>query len=121
MARELELRNRRTNEVIASRVRLADNPWTRLVGLLGKKSLPLGEALMIRPCSSVHTFFMRFRMDAIFVDRENHVLRVKHDMGPFQVAGASRSRFVIEFMGGSLQAFDIEPDDELLLTEVGNG
>ena len=120
MARELELRNGRTQQVICSRVRVADNPWTRLVGLLGKKSLPPGEALLIRPCSSVHTFFMRFRMDAIFVDRENHVLRVKHDMAPFRVAGAKRSRYVIEFMGGVLQSLDIEPGDGLILTEVGS-
>jgi uncharacterized protein len=120
MARELEVRNQRTNEVIADRVRVADNPWTRLVGLLGKKSLPPGEALLIRPCSSVHTFFMRFRMDAIFVDRDNHVLRVKHDMRPFRVAGARRSRYVIELMGNALSRVDLEPGDELILTEAGS-
>jgi uncharacterized membrane protein (UPF0127 family) len=120
MARELELRNQRTNEIIAGRVRVADNPWTRLVGLLGKKSLPIGEALLIRPCSSVHTFFMRFRMDAIFVDRESRVLKVQHDMRPFRVAWARKSRFVIELMGGALRDLDIKPGDELSLTPTTN-
>lgn len=120
MSRELELRNQRTNEVIAGRVRMADNPWTRLVGLLGKKSLPPGEGLMIRPCSSVHTFFMRFNMDAIFIDRENRVLKVRHDMRPFRITGARKSKAVIELMGGALRDASIEVGDELLLAEASS-
>lgn len=118
MATELLIRNQRTSEVIAARTRVADNPWTRLVGLLGKKALPQGEALLIQPCSSVHTFFMRFDMDAIFIDREHRVLKVRRSMRPFRVAGARKSRAVIELMGGAIAEDGVKEGDQLILAEV---
>ena len=118
MATELQIRNARTNEVIAPFVKVADNPWSRMVGLLGKKALPPDQALLIRPCSSVHTFFMRFDMDAIFIDRENRVLKVVQKMRPFRFAGARRSRAVIEFMGGALEGMQNEEGDQLTITEA---
>jgi len=118
MSGPLRIRNGRTDEVIADFVRVADNPWTRMVGLLGKRELPLDQALLIRPCSSVHTFFMRFDMDAIFIDRENRVLKVVQNMRPFRFAGARRSHAVIEFMGGALKDGQLQPGDQLLISEA---
>jgi uncharacterized membrane protein (UPF0127 family) len=121
VARELLVTNQRTGGEIAARVRVADNPWSRMVGLLGKKELPTGEALLIRPCSSVHTFFMRFPMDAIFVNRENQVLKVVREMRPFRFAGARRSHAVIELMGGALADGEVETGDSLILTDTLSG
>jgi len=118
VARELRVTNKRTGGEVAGRVRVADNPWSRMVGLLGKKELPAGEALLIRPCSSVHTFFMRFPMDAIFVNRENQVLKVVRGMRPFRFAGARRSHAVIELMGGALADGQVQPGDQLTLSEA---
>lgn len=99
-------------------VAVADNPWTRMVGLLGKQDLSAGEALLIRPCSSVHTYFMRFSLDVIFLDREYRVLKVVRNLKPFRFSGARRSHVVIELPAGALGGIDIEPGDQLTLEET---
>ena len=71
----LTVENERTGVVLADRCRLAASPISRLVGLLNRSSLPIGEGLLIRPCSSVHNFFMRFPIDVAFLDGEGRVLK----------------------------------------------
>ena len=48
-------------------MRVADSPWTRLRGLIGRARLQPGDGLMLRPASSIHTSFMRFPIDAVFL------------------------------------------------------
>ena len=67
---------------LAGRVGVADSILTRMKGLLGKKSLPEGEALWLRPCNSVHTFGMRFPIDVIFLDRHQRVVALFRDLRP---------------------------------------
>lgn len=118
MVKKIRVKNERTDDTIAGSVAVADNPWTRMKGLLGKKGLPDAEALLIRPCSSVHTYFMRFDLDVIFLDRDNQVLKVVRDLRTFRFSGARRSHSVIEFGAGALAGIDIEPGDRLLLDEA---
>ena len=107
--------NQRTGERVADHVREASNPMTRSVGLLGKKTLPAGEALLIRPCWSIHTWFMRFAIDVIFVDREDRVVKVVPNMKPWRMAMAKGAHYVIEMRGGSLTEGDLVPGDQLVL------
>jgi uncharacterized membrane protein (UPF0127 family) len=107
------LENQRTGARVATRLREASNPITRMVGLLGKKTLPDGEALLIRPCWSIHTWFMRFSLDVIFLDRENRVVRVIRDMKPWRIAAAKGSHSVIEMKAGLLTEDDLAPGDQL--------
>lgn len=74
--------NTRTGKVLATNVRVADTFFTRMKGLLGRKKLPEGEALWIKPCFSVHTFFMKFPIDVIFLNRHQIVVATIRDLTP---------------------------------------
>ncbi len=81
--------------VVAEEVRLADGIWSRFWGLMGRKALPEGVAFLLRPSSSIHTAFMRFPIDVVFLDRSLRVLEpdllVKGGDWPVdQVVGSSR-------------------------------
>src|SRR5919201_1464161 len=75
---------------------VADTSPTRARGLLGRSELPPGEGLLLRPASSIHTFFMRFPIDAVFLDRELLVLKVVAELSPWRVAGARGAKSVLE-------------------------
>jgi uncharacterized membrane protein (UPF0127 family) len=82
--------------VICERCELADNPWRRLRGLLGRASLAPGEGLMLRPTGAIHTFFMRFPIDAVFVDSDLRVIEVRERLRPWRGAAARGARAVLE-------------------------
>jgi len=77
--------NGRNGRIIASELRVAHTPWARARGLLGKKALRQGEGLLIRPCLGVHTFFMKFPIDVVFLDRSNRVLATVESLKPQRV------------------------------------
>lgn len=88
---------------IIDSVEVADDFWKRLLGLMGRRPLGRGRALHIDPCGSLHTFLMRFSMDAIFLDDELRVVKVVRDIAPFKlVFGGHEARSVIEVMSGWL-------------------
>jgi uncharacterized membrane protein (UPF0127 family) len=96
--------NRKNGAVLAERVERATSMRARLRGLLGRTSLPEGEALVIEPCSSIHTFFMRFAIDAAFVGRDGRVLRAIPDLRPWRATRVYPSAaLVIELPAGTLQ------------------
>jgi uncharacterized membrane protein (UPF0127 family) len=109
------LLNSRSGETIASDLELAMTSAKRRRGLLGRDHLASGAALMISPCWAIHTAFMRFPIDVVFVDRRVRVVRVVHDLVSWRLAAAFRAHSVIEFAGGSLRARDLRPGDELSL------
>jgi uncharacterized membrane protein (UPF0127 family) len=107
--------NTRSGETIANDVELAVTSAARRRGLLGRDHLAPTSAMMLSPCWAIHTGFMRFPIDVVFVDRRNRVVRVVHDLVPWRLAGAFRAHSVIEFAGGSLRTRDLRPGDELSL------
>src|SRR5262245_51268988 len=109
------LMNARTNEVIADHVELADTRATRRRGLLGRDGMQESSALILVPTFSIHTAFMRFAIDAVFVNRDGVVLRIVTDMGPWKMATAWHAHAVIEFPAGSLRAHDVRAGDRLYL------
>jgi hypothetical protein len=111
----MEIRNSRTDCVVASIVEVATTRAERRRGLLGRDSLDLAAALVLSPCCSIHTAFMRFPIDVAFVDRDGQVTRIVRDLAPWRVAIAPRSHAVVEFAGGCLSARDLRVGDRLLL------
>ncbi len=71
---------------MAERAVRADGFVSRAVGLLGRKDLPVGEGLWIEPCAQIHTFFMSFSIDAVFLDRGLKVVRVLENLPPWRVS-----------------------------------
>jgi uncharacterized membrane protein (UPF0127 family) len=97
------LLNPRTGAVLAHRVERASTPIERLRGLLGRPSLPEGAALVIEPCTSIHTFFMRFPIDAAFLSRELRVIRAIPGLKPWRATRLyPRAAMVFELPGGTL-------------------
>ena len=87
-------------EGVCERCSVADNPLTRMRGLLGRKSFESGEGLLLRPAGSIHMFFMRFPIDAVFLSREGEVLKVSPNVRPWRTAGARGAKAVIELPAG---------------------
>ena len=92
----------RTEEgrVVCERCLVADNALTRMRGLLGRTGLEPGEGLLIRPAGSIHTFFMRFPIDVVFVSRAGEVLKVAREVPPWRTAAARGAKVVIELGAG---------------------
>jgi uncharacterized membrane protein (UPF0127 family) len=102
--------------VVAQRCWLAVRPWTRLRGLLGRASLAPGEAMLFRPASSIHMFFMRFTIDAVFCDRDLVVLDVVPSLRPWRMASRRGAKVVIELAEGA--AAGVRPGDHLSLATI---
>lgn len=91
------------------KVRTADTAWTRMVGLLGRAELPETEALLLEPAWSIHTWFMRFPIDVVFVDHDGVVVRVVERMGPWRLVSERRAHAVIELAAGVARRLEIRP------------
>ncbi|MEA2279465.1 MAG: uncharacterized protein QOK21_72 [Solirubrobacteraceae bacterium] len=98
---------------ICERCAVADRPLARLRGLLGRRTLERGEGLLIRPAPSVHTWFMRFPIDVVLLDRDGRVLAVRPEMGPWRVAGCRGARAVLELPAGEVARRGLAPGARL--------
>jgi uncharacterized membrane protein (UPF0127 family) len=101
--------------VLCERCVVADRPLSRLRGLLGRSELPAGDGLLLRPSPSVHTWFMRFPIDVVFLDAQLRVLRVRKDMRPWRMAGERGARVVLELAAGEAERRGIARGEQLRL------
>jgi uncharacterized protein len=104
--------------VVCERCELADRPWTRLRGLMGRAGLPAGQGLMLRPTASIHTCFMRFPIDAVFLDADLKILGVREALSPWRMAGARGARAVLELPAGESRTRGLTPGLRLALVEI---
>jgi uncharacterized membrane protein (UPF0127 family) len=105
----------RDGRTICERCSVADTPLSRLKGLLGRSELPRGEGLLLRPASAVHTWFMRFPIDVVFVDRGLVVVDVAREVAPWRAAARRGARAVVELAAGEAERRGIQPGDALVL------
>ena len=96
---------------------LADNPLRRMRGLMGRRGLPAGEGLLLSPAPAIHTAFMRFPIDALFLDRDLRVLHIVEQLGPWRMASKSRAHAVLELCAGESARRKVEVGDRLELRE----
>lgn len=80
-----------------------------MVGLLGRSDLPETEGLLLAPAWSIHTWFMRFPIDVVFIDREGTVLRVVERMRPWRLTSERRAHAVIELAAGVATRVGLRP------------
>ena len=112
----MKITNQSKNTLLADTVLIADGPFSRMRGLLGKKSLPDRHALIISPCNSVHTCFMRFPIDVLFLNKENKVIAVVNAMKPFRLSKVYFNvHFVIELPAGTTGSSLTSPGDTLFI------
>jgi hypothetical protein len=101
--------------IVCARCTVADRPLIRMKGLLGRSSLDADEGMLFRPAGSIHMFFMRFPIDAVFCDRDLRVLDVERGLRPWKTAGRKGAKVVIELAEGA--AAGIAAGDVLVLDE----
>ena len=102
--------------VVCERCELATSPLARMRGLLGRASLGQGEGMLFRPAGSIHMFFMRFAIDAIFCDRDLVVIDVARDLKPWRTASRRGAKVVIELASGA--AAGVGAGDRLSLATI---
>ncbi len=95
--------NKTTGEVIADKVTIAQDYKSRSIGLLNRQNLSENEAMLIKPCSSIHTFFMKFPIDVLFLSKEGRVVKIRHSLKPWRLSGCLLGCFmVLELQSGKL-------------------
>jgi uncharacterized protein len=109
---------RQGGSAVCERCALADTPLRRLRGLLGRKGLESGEGILLRPAPAIHTWFMRFPIDAVFVARDLTVLKIAPDLPPWRMARCKGARAVLELPAGEAHARRLGPGERLEISDV---
>jgi uncharacterized membrane protein (UPF0127 family) len=99
--------------VVCERCTVAHRVWPRMRGLLGRRGLDSGEGLLIRPAPSIHTFFMRFPIDVVFLSRQGEVLKVAERVPPWRARSCRHSYAVLELAAGEAERRGIAVGDRI--------
>jgi uncharacterized membrane protein (UPF0127 family) len=119
MASTWHLVSETTGKTVVEQLSIADGFWSRLVGLQLRRPLPSDSGLLLVPCKSVHTCFVRFPVDVVFLDDQGCVLAVRHNLRPWRLAFAPRkTHAVLEMTAGVTgvepgEALRLEPTDKV--------
>jgi uncharacterized membrane protein (UPF0127 family) len=118
--REIRLRvaNLTRQTVLASSMEVADTAAKRNRGLLGRESLSPGEGLWILPCESVHTFWMRFSIDLVYLDGKTCIRKLVSEVRPWRLSGCFWARSVLELPSGTIRETQTQLGDTLEFSEV---
>ena len=114
MVSEVVRLTRQDGRVVCEQLLVATRPLRRMRGLLGRASLPPGEGILLRPAGSVHTFFMRFPIDVVFLDREDVVVGIERSLAPWKTAGRRGAKAVVELAAGECDRRGLEVGDRLV-------
>jgi uncharacterized membrane protein (UPF0127 family) len=101
------------DSVVCERCVVADRMLPRMKGLLGKRGLSAGEGLLIQPAPSIHTFFMRFPIDVVFLTKNGDVLKVAPNVGPWRMRSCRRAFAVLELAAGEAERRGITVGDHI--------
>jgi uncharacterized protein len=96
---------------------LANRPLRRMRGLMGRRGLPAGEGLLVSPAPAIHTAFMRFPIDALFLDRSLRVLAIVERLRPWRVASKRGAHAVLELAAGESARRGVQVGDRLSLRD----
>ena len=114
----MKIINQTRNIILADKARSADSFLSRLVGLLNCSGLDQGEALVLSPSNSIHSFFMRFTFDAIFLNRAQEVIALIPRFKPFRISQVYFNAIsTIELPAGTIQASKTQLKDEIKIQE----
>ncbi len=113
----MKIINNSKHTILADDVVVADTVFKRIKGLLGRETLKEKEALIIRPGNSIHTFFMRFPIDVLFVGKNNRIIAAISSLKPFRLTNIYfGAKLVIELPAGTIPSSYTQPGDILLFS-----
>ena len=107
------MRNQTRDTVLAHAAEVADTSAKRRTGLLKHEKLEPGEGLWIVPCESVHTFFMKFPIDLVYLDKQRRVRKVRHAVPAWRLSACLRAHSILELPAGTAEKSGTLPGDEL--------
>jgi uncharacterized membrane protein (UPF0127 family) len=116
---KVKVRNETRNTVLAEAADLADTSAKRRTGLLKHTRLETGEGLWIVPCESVHTFFMKFPIDLVYLDRSKKVRKVRHAVPAWRLSACLSAHSVLELPAGTVEQSRTLVGDELSVEKLG--
>ena len=111
------VRNQTRDTVLADAADVADTSEKRRTGLLKHDRLDPGQGLWIVPCESVHSFFMKFTIDLVYLDRDRKVRKVRHRMVPWRLSACLTAHSILELPAGAVAASGTEKGDQLEMAE----
>jgi uncharacterized protein len=114
----LRVSNLTRNTVLATCMEVADSGAKRNKGLLGRERLAPGEGLWIRPCEAVHTFWMRFPIDLIYLDRKNRIRKLVSAVPPWRLSACLLAHSVLELPSGTIRETQTQPGDTLEFSDA---
>ncbi len=114
----MKISNLTRKVILADWVEVADHGATRRRGLLGRNALPAGEGLWIVPCESVHTFFMKFPIDLVYLDRNKKVKKVRSSVAPWRLSACLSAHSILELASGTIETTQTRPGDILEFSSV---
>jgi uncharacterized membrane protein (UPF0127 family) len=112
------VRNHTRDTVLGDAVELADTSETRRVGLLKHTRLEPGSGLWIVPCESVHTFFMKFPIDLVYLDKQRKVRKVRHAVPAWRLSACLTAHSILELPAGTAEKSGTVPGDELVIEKL---
>jgi uncharacterized membrane protein (UPF0127 family) len=120
----LRVTNVTRGTVLATGLEVADSGAKRNKGLLGRTGLDAGGGLWIVPCESVHTFFMQFPLDLVYLDRKNLVRKTRENVPAWRLSVCLSAHSILELPAGTIRATQTQRGDTVEFTpalEVGEG
>jgi uncharacterized membrane protein (UPF0127 family) len=111
--------NARTHEPLATALELAVTRRARRRGLLGRDGLDDSAAIILAPCTAVHTAFMKFAIDVLFLDRDGCAVKILSDVSPWRIALAARAYAVVEMAAGTARRRDVQLGDRFYVSPEG--
>ncbi len=115
---KVRIRNRTRNTELGNAIEIADSSAQRRTGLLKRSGLERGEGLWIVPCESVHTFFMKFAIDLVYLDKKHKVRKVRHAVKPWRMSLCLTAHSIVELPPGAAQASGTLAGDELEIEKL---
>jgi uncharacterized membrane protein (UPF0127 family) len=109
----LRVTNFTRHTLLATCMEVANSSAKRSKGLLGREGLAPGEGLWIAPCEAVHTFWMQFPIDLVYLDRKQRIRKLVSDVRPWRLSACLRAHSVLELPAGTIRATRTEPGDAL--------
>lgn len=104
----------KNGDVLGWNIRVADSFWRRLIGLWGKRWLREGEGLLLSPCRQVHTWFMLFPIDVVFIDKSGKIVDLKDCLAPWKVSPYAREGYhVLELPAGTIKKHVLKKNEVL--------
>jgi uncharacterized membrane protein (UPF0127 family) len=115
---KVQVRNQTRGAVLGRAIELADSSAKRRVGLLKHEKLEPGEGLWIVPCESVHTFFMKFPIDLVYLDKKRKVRKVRKAVPPWRLSACLSAHSILELPAGTAEETGTQAGDVLEIEKL---